>query len=358
MSIPEVVVTCLTVSLCIPTLASITKFDQWWIRGFDFPRLQISFFILLLLLIVLFQFSFNTILHYIIVALLLVNFAYQAVKIYPYTILAKKQVLSSKENNPKTVLSILVSNVLTPNENYEKLIAHVHKFQPDLLLTLESDKKWENALSVIEQDYPFCVKIPQDNLYGMHLYSKLKLEDIEVKNLISDEIPSIHGFIKLGNGHKVKIHCLHPKPPSPTEDDTSTNRDAELLLVGEDVKEDKGSIIVFGDLNDVAWSRTTNLFQKISGLLDPRIGRGFFNTFNSKYPIFRWPLDHLFFSDDFTLIGLHRLKSIGSDHFPIFIKLNYEPEAEPLQEEPEEPNGEEKEWAREKIKDGKPKEEV
>ena len=44
-------------------------------------------------------------------------------------------------------------------------------------------------------------------------------------------------------------------------------------------------------------------------------------------------------------------------HFPMYIKLNYEPRAELLQKEPEEPNGDEKEWAEEKIDNANPLEE-
>jgi endonuclease/exonuclease/phosphatase (EEP) superfamily protein YafD len=232
------------------------------------------------------------------------------------------------------------------------LIKLIIRENPDLVLTLESDKEWEKELKPIEEEYPYTIKIPQDNLYGMHLYSKLELEDIDIKYLISEEIPSVHGKVKLRTGEKINIHCLHPKPPSPSEDDTSTNRDAELLLVGKEI-DGKNSTLVFGDLNDVAWSRTTKLFLRLSGLLDPRIGRGFFNTFHAQYPIFRWPLDHVFHSSDFQLLKLKRLEDIGSDHFPIFIKLVYQPLQKDQNGKTEEPEEEEEEWAEEKIERGK-----
>lgn len=354
MDSPEVVITFLSFIMLIPTLASLTRYDQWWVRGFDFPRLQISILILIVLWVDLVFYSFNETFHFIIVSLLVASFIYQALKIFPYTILGKKEVLSFKGNDPNAVISILVSNVLTPNKKYERLLSRIQEKNPDIVLTLESDKSWEEELSEIEKEYIYTVKIPQDNLYGMHLYSKLKLEDIEIKYIISNEIPSIHGYVRLRNGERIRFHCLHPKPPSPSEDPTSTNRDAELLLVGRNLRVDQESILVFGDLNDVAWSRTTRLFQKLSGLLDPRKGRGFYNTFHTGYFLFRWPLDHVFHTNDFTLMELKRLKSIGSDHFPMFIKLNFEPQAESVQQEPEDADDEEKEWADEKINDGNP----
>lgn len=302
------------------------------------------------------QFNHLVLWQGVLLGLLLISLGYQLLKIFPYTFLAKKQVLDYKGSEDKT-LSLLISNVLTTNRKTNKVIQLVKENNPDILLTLETDSRWEKELEVLEEKYRYTVKVPLDNFYGMHLYSKLELKDMEVMFLISDDIPSIHGDVILNSGDKVEIHCLHPMPPSPTETDTSTDRDAELLVVGKSIDAEKGPVLVFGDLNDVAWSRTTKLFQELSGLLDPRIGRGFFNTFHAGFILFRWPLDHIFHSKDFMVKSIRRLRNIGSDHFPMHIVLHLEPRAKQVQEGPDEADQEEKERADEKIEKADPKQE-
>ena len=71
--------------------------------------------------------------------------------------------------------------------------------------------------AAIDKSMPEAVRIPLDNLYGMHLYSRLPLEDVEVKWLIQDDIPSIHAWVKLRDGSRIRLHALHPRPPAPSE---------------------------------------------------------------------------------------------------------------------------------------------
>ncbi|MBA2482975.1 MAG: endonuclease/exonuclease/phosphatase family protein, partial [Nitrosomonas sp.] len=159
-----------------------------------------------------------------------------------------------------------------------------------------------------------------------HVYSKLPMINSQIKFLVQPDIPSMHALFKLASGLNVRIHFLHPTPPSPTENPTSSERDAELIIIAKNAAESDVPVIVTGDLNDVAWSETTRLFRKISGLLDPRVGRGMFNTFHAGHWYLRWPLDHLFHSKHFTLKRIKRLKGFGSDHFPLFTELVYEAE--------------------------------
>ena len=61
-------------------------------------------------------------------------------------------------------------------------------------------------------------------------------------------------------------------------------------------------------------------------MLDPRRGRGFFNTFHADHWCCRYPLDHIFHSAHFTVSRIERMPHIGSDHFPMLIDLRLEPQ--------------------------------
>lgn len=333
--------------------ASLIRASDWWIRGFDFPRLQFAIMGLLALPAYLWVFA-GSLTDYAIVAALSLSTLWQFSRIFPYTRLARKQVLSARHTQQQNRIAILVANVLTPNRRAGDLLQIIKHVNPDVVLTLESDAWWEVQLSELEDTYPQNLKCPQDNLYGMHLYSRLKWSEPQIRYLVEEDIPSMHVKLHLDSGHIVRLHCLHPTPPSPTENASSDERDTELLLVGKTVGQQNQSVIVAGDFNDVAWSDSTRLFQKISRLLDPRIGRGQFSTFNAKHWYMRWPLDHLFHSDDFTLLDIRRLPYFGSDHFPIYVALQHEPPAESHQEAPQ-ADSEDHADANEKIAQGQAK---
>lgn len=252
---------------------------------------------------------------------------------FPYTRLAKKQVQQSRDHKDKTNLSLLTANVLQSNRDADALRKLIRDADPDIILTVETDNWWQNELKEFEKTQSFTVHQPQENTYGMLLYSRLELLGSEIKFLIQDDIPSIHSRVRLRSGREIELRCLHPRPPFPTEDDSSLDRDAEILIVGKESKKSTSPFVVMGDLNDVAWSRTNYLFQDISGLLDPRIGRGFFQTFHAGFPLLRVPLDHFFHSNHFRLVDFQRLGYFGSDHFPVFIKLSYETNAVNEQDE-------------------------
>lgn len=314
-----------TLLLVIATVVPLSKNPHWIVRGLDFPRLQIAVLAFILLVFHLANLTLQQPLSVLLIVATVLCLAWQLWWVVPYTRLWPCEVQRNTSTDPDRQLSIITANVLKTNRNSDKLLALVDQYQPDILVTLESDQWWQDQLNVLEAAMPYSVKCPLDNLYGMHVYSRLPFSDESVAYLVEDDIPSIHFQVQLRCDVTVQMHFVHPAPPSPTENTESAERDAELITIARSVAETRGPIVVTGDLNDVAWSATTRLFRKISGLLDPRVGRGMFNTFHVNVPFLRWPLDHLFHSAHFSVKKIQRLPSIGSDHFSLFSVLVYEP---------------------------------
>ncbi|MES2881887.1 MAG: endonuclease/exonuclease/phosphatase family protein, partial [Bacteroidota bacterium] len=186
------------------------------------------------------------------------------------------------------------------------------------------------------------------NTYGLLFFSRYVLRNEKIIFRVDNEVPSIEAEAQLPGGQWVKIFGLHPKPPVPGESLTATAKDKELMKVALLVEKEKLPCVVMGDLNDVAWSHTTELFRKVSGLLDPRRGRGFFSTFSANHWWVRFPLDYVFCSSNFGLVQMKRMPHFGSDHFAMFIHLQYQPELEKVHDEPV-ADGEEKEEAKKKA---------
>jgi endonuclease/exonuclease/phosphatase (EEP) superfamily protein YafD len=342
------IIASLVVLIVIATLMPLSRHTEWWVRDLDFPRLQIAAVALAVLVAEAVFLDIGERESPILMLVTAACLAYQAWWIVPYTRPWKNEVKQAVGGTPGDRIRILTANVLTPNRNTEGLIALIRKHKPHVFVTLETDQWWQDRLDVLEAEYPHTMKCPLDNLYGMHVYSNLPLEDAKIQFLVEDDIPSMHTLVVLPSGRKVRMHFLHPAPPSPTEHDESTERDAELLVVAKSVAGLDTPVIVAGDLNDVAWSTTTRLFRKISGLLDPRIGRGMFNTFHADHWFLRWPLDHLFHSNHFTLGFIQRLPSFGSDHFAMLVELVYD-RARGADQEGLEADEEDHELAEEKI---------
>jgi endonuclease/exonuclease/phosphatase (EEP) superfamily protein YafD len=350
--ISSLIVWALSLLLVVLTLLPLIQSGKWWIRVWDYPRLQLAAALAILLIAQGVLLAPDEIVSPEAFLMLATAGAcgWHLLSIWPYTPAHRVQSLPSKKERDDDSISVLVSNVLQDNRNAAGLIEIVEECRPDILIAVETNVWWDSQLEPLTERYPYCVRIPQENTYGMHVFSSLELRDTHVRRLVKDDIPSVRTTVRLRSGREIELHAVHPEPPLPKQD--ADERDAELLLVAREVKEHGRPALVAGDLNDVAWSHTTRLFQRLSSLLDPRVGRGLFATFHTGHWIMRWPLDHLFHDRRFRLEELKVLRAYGSDHFPIYASLRFDPEAAREAPKPE-PQRDDREEAREKIAVGK-----
>ena len=177
MTLALLVVTALLAGLAVLPLS---RNPAWWIRAAEFPRLQLSLLLLATALLTLLLVPVSPV-FWGLLTVQLACLAYQAWWIVPYTPLFPVEVKRSRQGDPERRLRIVTANILTPNRNAMGLIGLVEAHRPDILVTLESDAWWEEQLAPLEAEYPHTMRCPLDNLYGMHVYSRLPLTDRATK---------------------------------------------------------------------------------------------------------------------------------------------------------------------------------
>lgn len=338
----------------IITLIPLIAADFWWIRMFDYPHIELTLLTLTAIAVYFFRFEIRSWRDYTFMAVLVGCFIYQFAKIYPYTPFAPYDVGKPTENvNKETGFVLLTSNVLQKNEETDLLIEEMKMLNPDVIVFTETNTNWEQAIKKgIGSDYPYKIEVPLDNTYGMLLYSRLKLNNSHVRYIVDDSIPSIRTEIELRSGDMIQLHAIHPTPPMPQHNPSSSDRDAEMMKTAFEARDSEIPVVVIGDFNDVAWSNTTSLFQSVGELLDVRKGRSFYNTFDATSFIMRWSLDHIFVSEEFRVKKIAIGDDIKSDHFPFYAELYLQKELA-AEQKPEPATAEEIREAKQQIEDEK-----
>ena len=231
--------------LIVMTLMPLSIRREWWIRAMDFPSLQIAVVSALWLGFWLNSSTnmgwFSTLMALAVFAVLI----HQCRLIFPYTEMYKQEVdnyLYDIDGNRPTI-KLLSSNVLMSNRHSDTLLHMIRQHQPDVFIALESDEWWQQQLDTVE-GYPHSVKCPLDNLYGMHIYSKLPLHDSKIHFSVEADKPSIQTIVEVGSTQFVNLHCLHPAPPAPLENAESTERDVELLMLAQQLEDNTQPTIV------------------------------------------------------------------------------------------------------------------
>jgi endonuclease/exonuclease/phosphatase (EEP) superfamily protein YafD len=311
----EIFLEVVSILLIVSVFLSLVKEDYWVFKILEYPRFQKLILIIMVAASWAFFWPLQKIFHQIIFGGLFVSIIFLLYKIWPYTPFSKKEMLRVKSADVKNEFKVFSANVYQDNKQYDRLLQQIKSTDPDLIFLLETNKSWENATKELEKDYPYKLSAPLENTYGLLFFSRLPLENPQIKFLVKNDIPSIDAVFILRGGEKIQLWGLHPEPPAPKESLYSTAKDKELMKVALKAKDCVLPCIVIGDFNDVAWSHTTELFRKTGELLDPRRGRGFYNTFSAHNWFLRFPLDYVFCSKEFGIINMQRLPKNGSDHF-------------------------------------------
>ena len=156
----------LGIILILATVLPLLKHDAWWVRIFDFPRLQITILLIVTFAIYLGLMWDPTTAESIFLTILTLCVLYQCYMMFPYTRLASKQVQKSRQARDGSTISLLFANVLQDNDNAAKLREIIDQANPDIILTVETNDWWMGELNVYEESHPYLVRQPLDHEVG------------------------------------------------------------------------------------------------------------------------------------------------------------------------------------------------
>lgn len=311
--------------LALGSFLPLIETDAWWVRWWDFPRVQIAFLLIVLLAIHLIA-SRSDPARIGAAVLALGALVYHGAKLVPYSPVAASMAFRAESCPEGADLRILSFNAQRSNEAAEPFLALVERVDPDLLLVMETDRFWNEVLAELEGEYPHVIRhIPGEaEFYGMHLLSRLPLVAPDVQFGFGSSTPSIVTGVELRSGDRVRFQGLHPRPPVAFEQGT-TIRDATLYRAALNAAASTRPTILAGDFNAVPWETVTGRMRRLGGFLEPRIGRGPVPTFGAESWWRSWPLDYLLYQEAFGVLSFGRLPATGSDHHPVFAHLCLSP---------------------------------
>lgn len=308
------------------TLLSLLPLAVWWVQVLGFPRLQLLLVLGVLLgaWLVLGWPGHRRVRTLLVLGCGLGAVA-QAWFLWPYLPVAPRAVPAAspaQARDSASHLRILVINVWIKNRQAARLLQLVQAKRPEVVLALEPDTWWVQALAPLRATYPYRLELPRTDAYGLALYSRLPLADTQVQDLLQRGVPSVRTHLRLPNGRQITFWGIHPTPPIPDNYPDGVGLRARALdIVASAVQNDTLPTIVAGDYNDVSWSSSINQLIRTGQLHDVSRGRGLYCSFDANSHLARWPLDHFFVSAPWRVVSLQRLPDVGSDHFPFYTEL-------------------------------------
>jgi endonuclease/exonuclease/phosphatase (EEP) superfamily protein YafD len=210
-------------------------------------------------------------------------------------------------------LTIVSLNLLVNNPDKASAIAYLRQHDADVVVLLEVDDGWADAIAALEPLYPYRVVEPHHDPFGLAVLSKLPLTEPRIVELAGGS-PAIITGLPVG-----KAGCLlmAAHPLAPISADWSARRDAQLAAMGELARAESRPVIVAGDLNTTPWGYGFRKLAAPRGLRDSCLGRGVQSTWHARHWAPRIPIDHVVVSPDIGVESRTVGPNVGSDHLPV-----------------------------------------
>ena len=212
-------------------------------------------------------------------------------------------------------VSVMHVNLSTLKMDYQRLGDHIENSGVDVVsfneITPDSDFLLERELG---QHFPHSAKIVRIDRYGLAIYSRVAIANIDTIHIYGGERPHLEVGINFGLGNELHVIDSYFLPPLTRR--AYGNYRVELTQLGQRIRNMTGPVIACGDYNLSDWSSEMREYKELSGLISSRrdISPGPNTGVKSLLNV---PNDHILFNDQLECIEFRTLNDSTGQHIGI-----------------------------------------
>lgn len=216
-------------------------------------------------------------------------------------------------------LKLMQVNILSRNEQHDRLLELVDTEQPDLVFLQEVSREWLDSIESLHEEYPFSYAQPRYDNFGIALFSRLPLDSVTHVDSPPLDYPTIVATLTIDD---IPLTLINTHPTIPLTRQGVEARNEQLQSVAEIVNTTSGAVILSGDFNTSIWGPSYRKLLEATGLRDARRGTGILPTWPTLMPFAMIPIDHALVSGEIGVVEIRSGARIGSDHLPLILAFS------------------------------------
>jgi endonuclease/exonuclease/phosphatase (EEP) superfamily protein YafD len=217
-------------------------------------------------------------------------------------------------------LRVVSLNVLTSNQDYEKITTYLRGAKADIVLLSEIEPELMTVITTSLADlYPYIYNEAVEGTHGLAFISRLPF--VKTETILLDE--RHHRFLSAElewQDKPFKIYGSHPH--APLAERWAKSRDEEIKVIREHIARETKPHIVLGDFNASPWSTPMSRLFAQTKVRHGSLGFGIYPTWRYKTMLLAAPIDHILVSEEWQVSSYKVEHDVGSDHFPVFAEVH------------------------------------
>ena len=208
------------------------------------------------------------------------------------------------------IIKIAHFNLTATDEDVTGTIEQILRPNADLISIQEVTPDWDDILKEsLKETYPYAFSISRADPFGIAIYSKLPITDMDT--FYYEDIPNLSGIIRSKNDkEEIRFICSHTTPP--LYNVAYERMKNHLKIIADYANQIKTPIITLGEFNAPPWWAEIHDLKEAANLQDSRRSAAY-----GFADIFKMPVDYIFHSKELTCINFRPIYTKASGHMGI-----------------------------------------